>query len=218
MLLEVLNQFYPDEYEMMQLLADGDYKTFNYFANSDYTMVKHLIGYGIVRELDGNYDFKIDSIAAYIKRKNNRIKISMSNEERWKEICARRNNTEIELRKMVKIILRILFKNASAAKEYIVKKIYANDKKYLIYTYDDLFDAKKSKIYLKKLTELINANWEVFSDYFKITQDKFNISMDVLNNEGRFDTHGKEVLDEDLVLVNAALKVINDGIQNFNEL
>ena len=69
MLIDVLKQFYPDEYEMLICLAQNDLDTFNYFANEDYSFVKHLIGYGIIFKSDSVYDFKIDAVKDYLNKK-----------------------------------------------------------------------------------------------------------------------------------------------------
>ena len=45
MILTVLKQHYPDEYEMLKFLAVGDKKSFAEFANSDPAYTEHLTGY-----------------------------------------------------------------------------------------------------------------------------------------------------------------------------
>lgn len=55
---------------MLNLLASGDLETFKYFADQDYSMVKHLIGYGIVRTSGDIYDFQIDSVKDFLVRKH----------------------------------------------------------------------------------------------------------------------------------------------------
>ena len=59
MILDVLKQFYYDEYEMLSLLATDDINTFTFYAKSDPSYVNHLIGYGIIRENEGEYDFQM---------------------------------------------------------------------------------------------------------------------------------------------------------------
>ena len=53
-----------------------------------------------------------------------------------------RNTLESELRKMVKSIIKIAYKNESAAKDYVVKKLYAGDRKLSVTTYNELFDPR----------------------------------------------------------------------------
>lgn len=218
MILEVLLQFYPDEYEMLLLLAKEDYKSFNFYATNDNSYVRHLLGYGLVQSLDGaNYDFKIDAIKEYLLRKNEYKKIAKSVEEQWTELCKSRNSIEIQLRKMVKAIIKVVYKNESDAKDYVTSKIFAGDKKYFAYSYSDLFDPKKTTIYFKNLVVLINANWEYFTDYFG-KQDVFLAHMQILNNEGRYDAHAKIPEQAEMNAVENATRYVKDGLNKyFNE-
>lgn len=220
MLIAVLKQFYPDEYEMLQYLAIGDIDTFEYFANVDYSYVQHLIGYGIIQVVDGNYDFRIDSIKEFIIRKKNLKKICSTKEEKWSSICCERGNLEIDFRKMVKQVILIAYKGKVNAKEYVINKIYGDKRRqYSTYTYEDLFDSKKSEIYLKNLTILVKCNWEYFSTFFyNLSQEDFIYCMSVLNKEGRFDAHAKIPSDEDMVLFNAAISKISESIKKYEEV
>ena len=117
--------------------------------------------------------------------------------EKWAHICKQRNELESDLRKMVKAIIKVAHKNESEAKTYVIKKIYGNDPKYARKTYQELFDSRSSNIYLKSLTDLINADWAYFSDYFG-KQDVFIANMTLLNNEGRFDAHATVPDDDEI--------------------
>lgn len=217
MLLDVLTQFYSEEYEMLNMLAAGDLETFKFFADQDYSMVKHLIGYGIIRVSDNEYDFQIDAVKDYLIRKQRRKALVKTPEEKWTYTCTQRNILEQELRKMVKVTLRIAYKSEADAKAAVIKKIYGGDaKKYSTASYSDLFDSRKSNIYLKNLKDLINANWDYFKDYWN-NQEIFISTMDILNHEGRFDAHATVPDDDEIVIINAALRTIEKGIRKFKE-
>lgn len=217
MLLDVLTQFYNEEYEMLNMLASGDLETFKYFADHDYSMVKHLIGYGIIRASDDEYDFQIDVVKDYLVRKQRRKALVKTPEEKWTYTCAQRNTLETELRKMVKVTLRIAFKSEAAAKEAVVKKIYGSDaRKYSTHSYADLFDSRKSNIYFKNLKDLINSNWDYFKDFWS-NQEMFISAMDILNHEGRFDAHATIPEDDEITLINAALRTIEKGITKYKD-
>ena len=223
MLLEVLTDFYPNEYEMLSYLASDDIDTFSYFANEDYSLVQHLIGYGIVQQNDNNFDFKIDVIKDYIIRKSNTQTKFESTEDKWKYLCVERGKFETELRKMTKQILLVSFSSAGDdPKEYVMSKLF-NDKdsrrKYITYTYNDLFDPKKSKIFLKGLTTLILSKWQLFTPFMNdITQEDFTHNMGIINNEGRFDAHAKIPTDEDMVIFSATIKKLNKIINNYKQM
>lgn len=217
MLLDVLTQFYNEEYEMLNLLASGDLDTFKYFAEQDYSMVKHLIGYGIIRASDDEYDFQIDAVKDYLVRKQHRKALVKTPAEKWTYTCTQRNTLETELRKMVKVILRIAYKTEAAAKEAVVKKIYGGDtRKYATASYADLFDSRKSNIYFKNLKDLINSNWDYFKDFWS-NQEMFISAMDILNHEGRFDAHATIPEDDEITLINAALSTIEKGIAKYKD-
>lgn len=129
MLLDVLTQFYSEEYEMLNMLAVGDLDTFKFFSDQDYSMVKHLIGYGIIRVSDNEYDFQIDAVKDYLVRKQHRKVLVKTPEDKWTYTCTQRNVLEKELRKMVKAILHIAYKSEADAKAAVVKKIYGGDTK-----------------------------------------------------------------------------------------
>lgn len=217
MLLDVLTQFYNEEYEMLNLLASGDLDTFKYFAEQDYSMVKHLIGYGIIRASDDEYDFQIDAVKGYLVRKQHRKALVKTPAEKWTYTCTQRNTLETELRKMVKVTLRIAYKSEAAAKEAVVKKIYGGDaRKYATASYADLFDSRKSNIYFKNLKDLINSNWDYFKDFWS-NQEMFIFAMDILNHEGRFDAHATIPEDDEITLINAALSTIEKGIAKYKD-
>ena len=217
MLLDVLTQFYNEEYEMLNLLASGDLDTFKYFAEQDYSMVKHLIGYGIIRASDDEYDFQIDAVKDYLVRKQHRKALVKTPAEKWTYTCTQRNALETELRKMVKVTLRIAYKSEAAAKEAVVKKIYGGDsRKYATASYADLFDSRKSNIYFKNLKDLINSNWDYFKDFWS-NQEMFISAMDILNHEGRFDAHATIPEDDEITLINAALSTIEKGISKYKD-
>lgn len=223
MLLDVLKEFYPMEYEMLQLLAKGDEETFNYFAEADYSMIQHLIGYGIIRRTDDYFDFQMDVIKEYLLVKE-RLSVKLETvEAKWSHLCTRRGDFEIGLRKLVKQVILITFSfNDKDAKDYVMSKVY-NDKdsrrKYASYTYSDLFDPKKSLIFLKNLTTLILSKWDIFSQFMgELTQQDFMNLMGILNDEGRFDAHAKTVSNRDIVLFDAAIDKLEVILKTYKDM
>lgn len=216
MILDVLKHFYPDEYEMLNLLAVEDYDNFHYFVTEDPSLVAHLIGYGLIKGKDSHFDFRIDAIKEYLVRKNGDHPVLKTPSEKWKHICSQRNELESDLRKMVKAVIKVVHKNEAEAKSYVVKKIYGNDPKYLRKSYQELFDSRLCNIYLKNLTDLINADWVYFSDYFG-KQDVFIANMTVLNNEGRFDAHATVPEDEEINTIDNAAQYLRKCIMKYRE-
>ncbi len=222
MILKVLEEFYNDEYDMLTYLASDEIEDFKALARLDSSLTRHLIGYGIISEVDGEYDFKMDVIKQYLILQKALHKANASKEEKWAELCARRGNFEIRTRKMVKNVLKIGLKAlGDDPKEYVMKKLY-NDKdkrrKYATYSFSDLFDPNKAEIYLKSLAILINAKWDLFADYMNgITQEDFIHCMDVLNVEGRFDAHGKIPSDDDMVIWRGCISKLEKVLDNYED-
>lgn len=215
-LIEVLVSFYPDEYEVLLMLACDDKENFNYFARNDYGMIRHLVGYGIISENDGEYDFRIDAMKEFLKMRASVDKFVFTTPEaKWQKLTTERNNLEIRLRKMVMNILRIGYGELDA-KEYVVSKIYKGDRKYMSFSYAELFDSRKCNIFLKNLLTLINGKWERFKDYW-IEQDLFINSMSILTKEGRFDCHANVPEAEEMAMIMSAVKFIDKGVKKFED-
>jgi len=218
MIMIVLKQFYTDEYEMLRLLAINDISTFNYYANADRSYVKHLLGYGIIKQNDGTYDFLIDSIKNYILRLESNLKISKSPDDIWSALVTNRNNLELKLRKMVSLITRITKKTEQGAKNHIINVLHGKDaNKYSHISYSELFDSKVSTIYFKNLTSIILADWESYRDYWG-DREHFNFAMNIINKQGRYDAHASIPNEEELMMLQTAILTIEKGITKFNSV
>ena len=90
-----------------------------------------------------------------------------------------------------------------------------NARKYAGHQYADLFDSRKSEIYLKSLTALIISDWDYFSEYFG-SQEIFIQAMSILNNEGRFDAHATIPDADELMMFDGAISKIRKGIEKYN--
>ena len=145
-------------------------------------------------------------------------------EEKWSYMCCKRGEFEINLRKMVKQVLLFSFMSNGGeqkAKDYVMGKIY-NDKesrrKYMSYTFSDLFDPQKSNIYLKNLTTLIMGQWQLFVPFMgNIQQEDFLHMMGILNVEGRFDAHAKVPSQEDMTIFEASINKLENILKEYNK-
>jgi hypothetical protein len=52
--------WYPDEYDMITFLAQGDYESFNEFASEHNSYTKHLVGYGLLQQSIDGFTFNIE--------------------------------------------------------------------------------------------------------------------------------------------------------------
>ena len=103
MVINVLHDFYKDEYTMLEYLAQGDINNFNELANDDESYVRHLLGYRVIRKSnDGNYYFNIDVIKQFLIKKNKYQSMNLSQDEKRLEISDRRNKIEENLKELIR--------------------------------------------------------------------------------------------------------------------
>ncbi|WP_321387506.1 hypothetical protein [uncultured Enterococcus sp.] len=214
MLLDVLKQYYPEEFKMLEYLSIDDNEEFSKHVSEDSSLVRHLVGYGIIRKSSDQYDFCIDSLKSYVQKQSKIGKKYKSKEDKWQDITVWRNNLEIGLRKMVRITL--LFKHGEAeAKKKVIKKLYNNkQEKYNSYSYASLFDPTVAEIYFRGLGTLINSYWDDFSDYFENKEDLMAY-LQLINSEGRPEAHAAIPNDENMELIRIAITKVQLGIDNF---
>jgi hypothetical protein len=215
LLISVLKQFYSDEYEMLELLAIEDYKTFKEFADNDIYFTNHLLGYGIIENCQGIFNYKIDALKKYLQKKKKYKKLIMTQEEKMQEISERRNKTEPKLRILVRNQLKAFYGTRSTK---IVLESFGGDRKekYLSLSYEELFDARKSKIFLDDLRKLIIENWECFKNIFSIDKDEFNAQLKVINKY-RNDAHAKDITDDEMNYFRVSMSSVERLIKNFLE-
>jgi hypothetical protein len=193
MILGVLEVFYPNEFDMLIMLACNDYKTFNELAESDHSFTEHLLGYGLIQKSISGYDFKIDSIQEYLLQKSKYKKLTNTLPEKWQEISDRRNRIEVKLRKIIRRQLKAA--KGTVDSKQIVLDIFRKPRKIelLMLDYNDLFDPNKSKIFFYDLAKIISTQWDVFKNIFSNSKKETFQGLDFIN-ESRIDAHAKGYL------------------------
>ncbi|MGC5776491.1 hypothetical protein [Paenibacillus pabuli] len=213
MILEVLREFYNDEYKMLEYLALGDYDTFTKHAMQSNSLTNHLKGYGIIEETREGYDFKIDAVKTFLIQKNQYRKVGLSSEQKQQEISSRRNHLEPNIRKIVRLQLRAEY-GENNAKEKVLNYFGGNRKtKYSAMEYRDLFDPNKVEIYYEDLRIIINKEWPVFEHIFSRDREKFDSNMKYVNKY-RADAHAKEISDDDFMLFRVCIKWLEEHADN----
>lgn len=214
MVLGVLQNFYKEEYDMLQFLALDDIETFNAFARDTPQYTNHLLGYGLIENYDGNFDFKIDSVKKYLVSLNKYKKATLSLEEKWKEISERRNDIEPKIRKIIRTILMANYGEAAAKNKIL--DIFGEKRKsdYIAFTLKDTLNPNLAIIYFDDLRKIINKEWNIFKNIFGLDQDKFNANMKTIN-EHRDDAHSKDITDEEMSLVRVCLTQIEKQLEEY---
>lgn len=216
MVLEVLKQFYPHEYAMLEYLAIGDEETFVSIARDSNEYTSHLLGYGILEQgvREDDYRFRIDAIKNYIAERKKYKRVKMKNEEKLAEISERRNKLEMQLRK---IILRTLLQNLGMAEATAqTLSIFGEPRRTKLtgISYEDLYDSKKTEIYFEDLRKLINKNWKLFENIFERNNSRFDSHMQTINRL-RYDAHAKNVEDAEFNLFRATIEVLERQVQPY---
>lgn len=213
MIIGVLQDFYPDEYEMLRLLALNDLDSFNELVTLHPPYIEHLLGYGIIRQEFSGYEFNIQAVKNFIQEQAKYKKIGLSIEEKRQEISSRRNSVEIKLRKLVKVLLKTKLGEKGAKSELL--RIFGKKRKSELAhaPYNDLFNPNKSEIYFSDLSKVIIAHWDIFENIFSKTQKDTFTRLEFINSS-RIDAHAKDLSDDDFQYFRACMSSIEEDLEN----
>lgn len=193
MIIQVLKDWYPDEFEMLKYLANEDVETFNEFAEDNLTFTKHLIGYGLLQRSNNGYAFNIEALNEYLSKKHKYERVNLTESEKIEEISRRRNLLEKSLRKIVKNVLKASFgKNKSLEK--MLSAIPSSRRESLAsYNIDELLSQDASPLFFLDLINLFKKEWESFKHVFDMEKQKLILILEEINTTGRPDAHAKGV-------------------------
>ena len=93
-ILSHLRLIYPDEFELLQLVLAGDRDDVSEFGREAPELIDHLIGYGLIDRVEGDFDITLDAVRTAL----NHMLSRSDGEDPWAEISRRRNRLEMEIR------------------------------------------------------------------------------------------------------------------------
>ena len=214
LILNVLNSYYNDEYEMLKYLSVGDNKTFKEFAELSPLYTNHLIGYGIIEENYGNYSFRIEAIHEHLASKQRFKKINQAQHEMWAEISERRNVVEPKLRKICRMQLQSHY-GLHSARERVLQILGEPRKtKNSSLTFNEIFDGNKSKILFNDVIKIIFKQWDCFKNILGPDKDEINLSLKKINSM-RKDAHANNINIDEMQLFRFYMKKIEDKINEY---
>ncbi|WES87821.1 hypothetical protein [Dickeya fangzhongdai] len=171
----------------------------------------HLLGYGLIKKERDYFDFNIDSIRDYLLDKSKYKKIKLSNDEMWAEISKRRNKSEVNLRKLVKVLLRANL-GVTEAKERLLNTLGGRRKTDLTHlSYDDLFLPTKGKIYFIDLAKIISTNWDIFKNSFSRTKQETFMQLDFIN-KSRADAHAMDISEDKFLYFRVCMNNLEEDL------
>lgn len=209
--------WYPEEYELLQILAEGDeHFVNNYISQSEGSLFK-FAKYGILREGTAT-EFAIDDLREFIRSNGEKYKKEISPFTRGDlppellpevpdleilgRLFAKRVDVEMKLRHTIVFYLGVHrnWDNSKIAKDIIPGLRKGKDRP----DPSALFVGRTpqeamSELYLSDLKEIVLSNWDVFKGLLENQKNRFSMNMDTINLARRADAHTKPLTDGQIV-------------------
>jgi hypothetical protein len=93
-----LRDSYPEEFSLLRDLILGERSELDEYLNEVPDLVDHLIGYGLIVERDGIFEVAFDAVRSAVLKIEPISSGESSLEQKWSEVCVRRNTIEQSLR------------------------------------------------------------------------------------------------------------------------
>lgn len=195
MIVDVLKEWYPSEYEMLNLLANDDSKTFDFYAKGSNYYTTHLVGYGLLQSSNSGYAFNIESMKDYLRSKNRYVNNQLTREQKIAEVSERRNSLERKLRQIIRNQLKAVYGRKSAGEKVVAALPENRREKLPNKDIDHLLHIENSPLFFLDLRNIISREWDIFKNIFEVEKKKLEVIMEDIN-DGRIDAHSKST-DED---------------------
>jgi len=214
MILSVLREYFNDEYEMLRMISRGDLKTFQEFAELSPLYTNHLLGYGVLQEVEQRFDFRIEVIKKYLRSKEKYKRLNLTIEQKRTEISERRNDLEEKLRKLCN--MQLLAQVGETTAKAGVLSLLGNPRKTknASYSLREIMSGNKSGLLFSDLSKILSKNWECFKNIFGPNKDQFLSDMQTINTF-RIDAHAKDIMDEEFAVFRLSARRVESQIKSF---
>ncbi|MND59834.1 hypothetical protein D3C80_510380 [compost metagenome] len=199
--------WYPDEYDLLCILADGQSTFVNDFLAQEPEKAIHFARYGLVHE--GSASVAIQDLRTFLSRFGTEYRNEISPFRRGdlppellpelpnladlSLLFERRTEVEYSLRRMLLTILNYRFafdeKAVSKAIAAALPKRNGADPAQLFIGRSP--QSAVNELYLSDLKHAFVKNWDCFSPYFGTKPDRFEMNLDTINIARRFEAHTK---------------------------
>jgi hypothetical protein len=199
--------WYPEEYELLEILAEGDEKFVAQYLESSPRSLIQFAKYGILNEEKS--EFAISDVRDFLRRYGESYKKEISpfsrgdmppdllpeipDLEELGKLFEKRTQLEIMLRKAIIMYLGVKNNwNPSKIADDLIKALPGrNDRK----DPSSLFVGRSPQdvindLYTLDLKQIIIKNWDIFGPLFD-KKERFEMNMDTINKARRVDSHTK---------------------------
>lgn len=211
-ILGVLEDYYPDEYELLKTLALQGSSYFKRSLTYGDSSIAHLLGYCLIKKESDDYYIRIKSIGEYLKNKHRNDAVLTEMEQRRERISRRRGELENKLRSIIAYNLKTKYGKKSV--EWLCKILSntATDKTQASKLQKLDLKQAMSELYFSQLKILIEDDWKKYQEIFE-DRVKFGQFFDIINRY-RVDAHAKPISDEDEALLNIAFKYFESKLSD----
>lgn len=215
MMIQVLAECYPDEYEMLCFLAQKDMDNFNAFANDHASYTRHLVGYGLIQKGPSGYSFNLEEVSELLRKKHQNERLNLTNDEKVQEVSIRRNRLEKGLRMLVRNALKISM-GAGKAKDAVMAAV-PEGRRPVLQNHDlaGLLDRDSSPLFFLELINVIKREWSAFENVFGLDKTKLILMLEEINTKGRPDAHAKNIEEDDFQQVRLYFKKLEQILQEW---
>jgi hypothetical protein len=207
--------WYPEEYDLLRILASGDSDFVNSYIQQEPKSVLRFAQYGILRADDPS-QFAILDVRDFLNKFGEAYKNELSPFSRGDippellpqtpdldalgKLFTKRTEVETKLRKAIVLYLNIKFTfDPEKISKAIAKAIPRRSDRP---NPADLFVGRSpqeaiNQLYAPDLKSVIISNWETFAPLFDNKKQRFEMNLDTLNVARRVDAHAKTITPEE---------------------
>lgn len=208
-ILNVLAIWYPDEYEMVRLLAQGDRSSFIEFAVGSGEFTQHVEGYGLVRDARTDPRISLGLVRGHLARQPPRVEESdpADQEALVVEISRRRNRVERAMRRFLREGL--LFAHGKKAMSEAMAALPEERRAVLNqFGYDQMW----IELYFNELTSILDRHFSAFQKRLGVDKASVVRWMDHVNR-CRSDAHARRLGTEDVAYVRVCFKRLEEVLE-----
>jgi len=208
-ILNVLAIWYPNEFEMVRMLAAGERVSFKEFAESSAEFTQHVEGYGLVREARSEPRLSIGLVKDHLARQPRKVAEAEASDSQavLAEISRRRNRIEVSMRDLLRDGL--LFAEGSKAMEGALRCL-TNDRRAVLnqHSYREVWQ----ELYFNELATILATKFDSFQRRLGCSKDEIAAWMNQINR-CRTDAHARSLNADDLAFLRVSFRRLEEILE-----